>query len=291
MIVGKRLIYRSLPFRGPDKQCSSVSVTAPPVTFCRTRLPSPFARCRSRGDGGGWPHRPSPSSNDATACQAEAHLKLQTGVRMQNAGPFALALVFALAACGGDNGTPPPPTPVFTSLTVSATTLNLVDGDQEQLTATPRDQNGAAMTGLPDATFAVESGTAASVTGGGLVTALEQGSATVRASLTSGGITKTATTNVTVTALQTSADVTASASGQTFSPATVKIATGGQVTWSFPGIAHNVIWDASEPPNGDIPTHSGGETEARSFPNAGSYPYHCSIHGAGMSGTVIVRTP
>lgn len=203
----------------------------------------------------------------------------------------SLALAVVLTACGGDGGTPPPAI-VFTTLTVSSTTLAMVDGDVADLVATPRDQNGAAMTGLPAATFAVTSGTAATVSPTGRVTAVQQGTATVTASLTSGGVTKTATTNVTVTALQATASVTASATGQTFDPAMAKIATGGTVTWSFPGQAHNVIWDGSvDPPGGDIPSRSNGQTEARSFPTAGSYPYHCSIHGAGMNGQVIVRTP
>jgi plastocyanin len=148
------------------------------------------------------------------------------------------------------------------------------------------------MTGLPAATFTLTSGTAASVSTAGRVIAVQQGTATVTASLTSSGVTKTAMTNVNVTALQANASVTASAAGTTFDPATVKIAAGGQVTWSFPGQLHNVMWDgAVDPPGGDIGNHSNGDTEARSFPNAGSYPYHCSIHGASMNGTVTVRTP
>jgi plastocyanin len=215
---------------------------------------------------------------------------------MHNVVILSVALTVIVAACGGgggNGGTPPPPPPVFTSLTVSASTLNMVDGDEEQLMATPRDQNGAAMSGLPAATFTLAApSTAASVNMAGRVTALNPGTATVTASLTSSGVTKTATTNVNVTALPATAGVTASAAGTTFDPATVKIATGGQVTWSFPGQLHNVIWDgAVDPPGGDIGNHGNGDTEARSFPNAGSYPYHCSIHGASMNGTVTVRAP
>jgi plastocyanin len=211
---------------------------------------------------------------------------------MHNAWKSIPVLTVMLTACGGDGGTPPPPPQsVFTTLGVSATTLNMVDGDTVQLTATPRDQNGAAMTGLPDPTFTLTSGTAASVSTAGRVIALQQGAATVTASLTSGGVTKTATTNVNVDALPTSRTVTASAAGATFDPSEVKIAAGGTVTWSFPGTAHNVIWDGAAPPLGNIPTRSNGATEGRTFPNAGPYAYHCSIHGAGMNGRVIVRTP
>ena len=211
---------------------------------------------------------------------------------MHNVWRSIPVLAIALAACGGGGGgTPPPVQSVFTTLAVSATTLNMVDGDVTDLVATPRDQNGAAMTGLPLATFTLTSGTAASVSTQGRVTAIQQGSSTVTASLTSGGVTKTATTTVNVSALPTSRTVTASATGTTFDPDTAKIATGGTVTWSFPGQAHNVIWDGAAPPLGNIGTRSNGETEPRTFPNTGTYAYHCSIHGASMNGRVIVRTP
>jgi plastocyanin len=199
-------------------------------------------------------------------------------------------LVVVWAACGGDGGTPPSQ-PVFTTLAVSAANLNLVDGDTVRLTATARDQNGAQMTGLPAPTFAVTSGTAASVATNGLVTALAQGTSTITASLTASGVTKTATTNVNVSALQTTRTVTASATGQAFDPDTVKIATGGTVTWSFPGIAHSVTWDGAAPPGGNIPAKSNGDAENRTFPNAGVFRYHCGIHGPTMDGSVVVRTP
>jgi plastocyanin len=208
---------------------------------------------------------------------------------MHNVWKSITVLTLVLAACG-DDGTPPPGS-VFTTLGISATNLNLVDGDTIRLTATPRDQTGAAMSGLPDPTFTVTSGTAASVSTTGLVTALAQGASTINASLTAGGITKTATTTVNVSALQTSRTVIASGTGQTFDPDTVKIATGGTVTWSFPGIAHNVIWDGTAPPDGNIGAQSNGATVDRTFPSAGTYLYHCSIHGANMNGRVIVRTP
>ena len=211
---------------------------------------------------------------------------------MRNRVVWSVASAMALVACGG-GGTepPPPPTSVFTSLTLSAATLNMVDGDTAQLTATPRDQNGAAMSGLPAATFTLASGTAASVSTAGRVIALTQGTATVTASLTANGVTKTANSTVNVGPLPAAASVTASGTGTVFTPETVKISTGGQVTWSFPGQAHNVIWDGTAPPGGNIGNHSNGESESRTFPTEGPHPYHCSIHGAGMSGTVVVRPP
>ena len=212
---------------------------------------------------------------------------------MHNAVTSWLILALAVAACGGgDDPTPPPPTPVFTSLSISPANPAMVETDTVQLSATPRDQNGAAMSGLPNATFDRTAGTSVSVSGSGQVIALDPGASTIRATLTSGGTTQTATTAPTVTALPTAADVTASGAGTSFSPASVKIAAGGTVTWSFTAGgqgAHNVTFGANKPTGGDIPDRDSG-SEPRVFPTAGSYPYQCTRHG-GMTGTVIVRTP
>lgn len=216
---------------------------------------------------------------------------------MQNAGPFALALVFALAACGGggDGGGGPPPTPVFTSLTVSPADPDLVEGDTLQLTATPRDQNGATMAGLPAATFALTTGTSVSVTPSGRVVALGAGNSTVTASLTSGGTTRTATSTPGVTAISSTATVTASGAGTTFSPDTTKVELNAQgeatVTWSFTNganLPHNVTFNSGGPTQGNIPNQAVAADVPRTFTTAGQHPYRCTIH-AGMDGVVVVR--
>ena len=203
-------------------------------------------------------------------------------------------LTIAVAACGGggDDPTPPPPTSVFTSVSVSPATPAMVEGDTVQLAATPRDQNGAAMSGLPAATFARTAGTSVTVSGGGQVIAVDPGASTVTATLTSGGTTRTGTSTPNVTALTTAADVAVSGAGTSFNPATVTIATGGSVTWSFTSGAnspHNVTFGTNSPPGGGIGNTNSG-SGSRTFPNAGSYPYQCTQHG-GMTGTVIVRVP
>ena len=108
---------------------------------------------------------------------------------MHNAVTSCLILAIAVAACGGggDGPTPPPPTPVFTSLSVSPANPAMVEGDTLQLSATPRDQNGAAMSGLPGATFSRTAGTSVTVSGDGRVIAVDPGGSTVTATLTVGG--------------------------------------------------------------------------------------------------------
>ena len=216
---------------------------------------------------------------------------------MQNAGPFTLALVVALAACGGgDGGTDPPPTPVFTSLTVSPADPDLVEGDTLQLTATPRDQNGATMTGLPAATFALTAGTSVSVSASGRVIALGAGNSTVTASLTSGGTTRTATSTPGVTAIGSTATVTASGAGTSFNPDTTKVELNAQgqavVTWSFTAggsLPHNVTFNAGTgPTEGNIPNQGAAADVPRTFTAVGVHPYRCTIH-AGMNGVVVVR--
>jgi plastocyanin len=71
-----------------------------------------------------------------------------------------------------------------------------------------------------------------------------------------------------------------------FSPADLSVATGTTVTWSWaPGaVEHNVTFDDGE----HSATQSAGSFP-RTFSAAGTYPYHCTIHGAAvMHGTVTV---
>lgn len=216
---------------------------------------------------------------------------------MQTAGPFVLALVIVASACGGGNGgTPPPATAVFTSLTVSPADPDLVEGDTLQLTATPRDQNGATMSGLPDPTYVLTSGTSVSVSGTGRVIALGPGNSTVTASLASGGTTRTATSTPGVTAISSTATVVVNGAGTTFSPETTKVNLSAQgealVTFSFTSgssLPHNVFFNTGTgPTEGDIPNQAVAADVPRTFVTAGRHPYRCTNH-AGMTGVVVVR--
>ena len=85
---------------------------------------------------------------------------------------------------------------------------------------------------------------------------------------------------------------------QAFNPGTVTVPAGTTVTWQWPSSCsdgyggyytcptHSVVFDDGS--NISSPTQSSG-TFTRTFSAAGTYKYHCAIHGTGMSGTVVVQ--
>jgi plastocyanin len=76
-------------------------------------------------------------------------------------------------------------------------------------------------------------------------------------------------------------------SGDRFSPPAIKVASGATVTWTnLDGHAHNVTFDGSA---GTIPNFSTGSQSLQMPAAAGTYTYHCTIHGAAMSGSVLVQ--
>lgn len=103
---------------------------------------------------------------------------------------LALAVI---VACGGDDEaapTEPPEPPVATTVSISPAAVDLSSlGETLQLTAAVADQNGQAMAGAP-VSWTISDNSVASVSAGGLVTAIANGSATVTA--TSGSAAGTA---------------------------------------------------------------------------------------------------
>ena len=70
-----------------------------------------------------------------------------------------------------------------------------------------------------------------------------------------------------------------------FSPAQVTVSTGAVVTWTnSDSAAHTVTFDDGL----DCGRLAGGGTVSATFPTAGSYAYHCTIHPS-MRGTVVVQ--
>jgi len=208
-------------------------------------------------------------------------------------------LVFAVAVigCGGggdDGGTtgpPPPPPPTNTqtlgSITTSVSTINIAAGGSQAITVIALDTQGAVIANPGTPTFSVAPTGIATVDGSGVVVGVATGSAVVTVSLTRGGVTRTATVNVTVSgSLPGSANVSTT-SGDVFSPSSVTIARGGSVTWTFGVTVHNVTFQGGAGVPANIPDRS-GTTESRTFSTVGDFSYTCTLH-AGMNGQVLVR--
>ena len=96
----------------------------------------------------------------------------------------------------------------------------------------------------------------------------------------------------------TSTDITVS--GYSFSPASTTVPKGTTVNWSWNSctsdgyggqmcVDHSLVWDDGS--SGGVAATSSG-SYSRTFPVAGSYGYHCAIHGtatSGMHGTIAVQ--
>ena len=82
---------------------------------------------------------------------------------------------------------------------------------------------------------------------------------------------------------------TINVSNNFFSP-TPDTVSAGQVTftWTPGGVSHNVTWDSGP---GTLPTNSATLTSGMYQPTlvVGTYHYHCGVHGASMSGTIVVQ--
>jgi len=85
-------------------------------------------------------------------------------------------------------------------------------------------------------------------------------------------------------------DHTVDVANNSFSPQVLTIKVGEKVTWRRQNGFHSVTADDG---SFNQPASSSWTTFSRTFPQAGSFPYHCSAHGGpagtGMSGTVIVE--
>ena len=94
---------------------------------------------------------------------------------------------------------------------------------------------------------------------------------------------------------------TVTVGNNSFSPATLTVTPGTTVTWTWDTcsqgsdpyggstktcVNHSVTWDT---PGGTAsPTQSEGNY-TRAFATAGTFDYHCAIHGAAMSGKIVVQ--
>lgn len=174
----------------------------------------------------------------------------------------------------------------YTSLRLTSSVAALGVGQSAQLTATPLDQAGLAMTGNPAATFTSSSSAIATVDGTGVVRAVAVGTAQLTATLTWAGVTKTAVVTIVVNAQ--SATTTVSTVGLRFTPNDILIAPGQSVAWQVTESTINVTFKNATPAGGNIPDTEPGALVMRTFPTAGTYDYECTRH-SGMKGRVRVQ--
>ncbi|HEX6036724.1 Ig-like domain-containing protein [Longimicrobium sp.] len=186
--------------------------------------------------------------------------------------------------------------PVLTSVRITPASPAVSVGSTVQLTATPLDQAGQPMTGVPAANWTTSDAARATVGATGTVTGVAAGTAAITARITHGGVTREAAVTLTVGGTTPPPPppgaplaATVTTPGTSFSPATVTIAAGGTVTWQFTGSSrHNVTFSGTAPTGGNIPDTDVGGSAARTFTTAGTYSYACTRH-SGMNGTVVVQ--
>jgi len=80
-----------------------------------------------------------------------------------------------------------------------------------------------------------------------------------------------------------------------FDPSSTTVAVGTKVTWTWNACSgdgyggqtctsHNIVFDDGA----SAPSQQEGSW-SRTFNTAGTYKYHCTVHGSAMSGTVVVQ--
>jgi plastocyanin len=77
----------------------------------------------------------------------------------------------------------------------------------------------------------------------------------------------------------------------TFRPTPDTVAAGSAVNFAWHAVAHNVQFDTQGSP-ANVGSGTTGFTSgdsSRVFPTAGTYSYHCGIHGLSMSGVIVVQ--
>ena len=208
-----------------------------------------------------------------------------------------VAVTSVILGCGGgggdDGGTtnpPPPPPPGGTqtlgSISTNVTSMSLGAGDTQTISVSAFDTNGGLIVNA-NPSFTAASATIAEVDGAGTVLGIRSGSTTITVTVSIGAVTRTASVAVNVTGTLPAQGNVSTASGDIFTPNKIAIGQGGQVTWTFGGTEHTVVFSSTGAPAG-ITSGGYSSSHSRTFTQSGNYSYVCTIH-AGMNGQVIVR--
>jgi len=193
---------------------------------------------------------------------------------------LVLSAVLGIAACGGGTEGPTGGANGVASVRMIANAISLFPGQTEQLSATALTASGSTVPNAPVATWQSGNNGVATVTAGGLVTAVGNGQTDITATISG----KSATTRVTVGAAP--LNVIVDMPGNTFSPFTSTIRVSGTVAFRFPATLHNVIFKtATGAPQDILPINN--TTVNRVFNTVGTFAYDCTLHN-GMSGEVVV---
>lgn len=216
----------------------------------------------------------------------------------------------ALAGCGGGGAAPltgGAQPGALASLAVSHPEGAMPVGDTLIMQVEAKDATGQLMANVRPQ-WSSSDVSIATVDADGVVRGLKAGAATITASATAGGVTKTADYAVAVLAAQTppppqpqppapsppppAAPQTNTAEvlgvDDAFQPSAVTIQPGGTVTWRMVDEEHDVTWTGTAPAGGNIGKMDRGSSVSRTFATAGAYAYTCQRHKGKHGGTVTV---
>ena len=213
-----------------------------------------------------------------------------------------VGLALSIAACGGKSGGTTTPTPTIAIAAASPSGDNQAAKIGQALPNPLRvlvTKDGVALASQT-VTWAVSVGTATLNPASGPTDA--QGVATTTVTIggtTAGALTFVASTSgaansatFSASAIAATGTVQVGGSGNSFTPASIIITSGGSVTFNWPvgSSQHSIIPDGAAIPT--EPTISDGPHQINvTFATPGVYNYHCSVHGSagsGMHGTVTV---
>lgn len=214
--------------------------------------------------------------------------RTDSGGTMLSRSLFAVAAALVLSGCGervggldGINRNT-----IITSIGVNPTEALVPVGMTTQIQPLAFDEQGRQVAGIGGFTFSSGNNSIATVTPGGIVTAVAVGTVPITATLDRNGQVMTATVNVTVGDAATTPTVTAGASTNAFTPASLTVTAGTTVVFRFLERVHNVDFDAAAGAPADIPSRQ-NTTVSRRFSTVGTFTYRCTIHTE--TGTVVVN--